>query len=71
VDTAAGLTGKTLRNLRDQSRVFALAHCSIEIDKLNEWKLRELVDPVIKIVESKSQFLALNKLDDSPTKKVD
>ena len=60
VDSAAGLTGQTARNLLHECEVVALAHGGVKINQLHQRESRKLLDPVFKVVEGEAQFLALH-----------
>ena len=57
--------GQALRNLCDQSGVISLTHGRVEVDQLDQWKLGELFNPILKIIKGKAQFFALHELDDA------
>ena len=69
-NSAAGLDRETLCELGNKGGVVALAHGCIEIDQLDKRILRELFNPIFKVVESKAKLLALHQLDDASAQQI-
>ena len=69
-NAAAHLDGQPFGNLLDECGVIALAHRCIQVDQLYEWKTREALDPVFKVIEGEAEFLALHELDDAPAQQI-
>ena len=70
VNAAAGLHRQPLRDLLHQRGIVALAHRRVEVDQLDQRKLRELLDPIFKIVEGQPQLFALHKLHNAPAHQI-